>query len=92
MDSSPNGQSPTGQDIPLMVAGGVEKLSIKQKVNLDMMDLIDFDNAIYIFQGIGFNFSNGHTEFIFKVTAPNGVAFNISDRYSSIRAFYEVIK
>ena len=52
----------------------------------------DFEQATYLFEGTGYKVNQDHTEFIFKVTPPNGVAFQVCDRYSSIRSFYEVVK
>ena len=39
------------------------------------MPEFDFDQATYLFEGSGYKVSHDHTAFIFKVTAPNGVAF-----------------
>ena len=65
---------------------------IEQDIDINNLEEFDFDTATYKFEGTGYKVSNDHTEFIFKVTAPNGVAFQICDRYSSIRSFYEVVK
>ena len=61
-------------------------------IDLAQLPLIDFSRAVYEFEATGYKVSDDHTEFIFKVTAPNGAVFSICDRYSSIRSFYEVVK
>lgn len=36
--------------------------------------------------------NGGHAEFVFKVMGPNGISFNLRDRYSSMREFQSMLK
>ena len=60
--------------------------------DLSKMTPLNFKTNVYTFNGIGYKVFSSHTEYIFRITAANGVSFNISDRYSSLRSFYEVTR
>ena len=67
-------------------------LSSPRELDPAKMAPLDFETNIYTFDGIGYKVFPSHTEYIFRITAANGVSFNISDRYSSLRSFYEVMR
>lgn len=46
---------------------------------------------VYTVAPVGYETLNGFTCFTFKVTDPEGVEFNVKDRYSSILQLSEVI-
>ena len=85
MDSNPNISMPSSSVVNAAQA-------LVQDIDLDNLEKIDFDKVTYMFEATGYKVCQDHTQFIFKVTTPSGVAFQICDRYSSIRSFYEVVK
>lgn len=48
---------------------------IYDSIDFNNLEEFDFDGATYVFEGVGYKVNQDHTEFIFKVTAPNGISF-----------------